>query len=182
MRLNPNMPGDVAANPAAAEDREDGTKADFPALIGMSLRQDIPGGLLSSRARFRFSCQGHSETKDARRQQKRSERRTVPSCRVSKLDTPHPRLPSGLVTELVTQSAPPSDRFACKLASMMASFSFKNVSRVNRHSMPLLTRLALHARFCRGSFRALCLHLAPRAAPMIYLVSEYIYASFEMGQ
>ena len=90
MRSKQNMPGGVAANPAA-EDREDGTKADSPALIGMSLRQDIPGGLLSSRARFRFSCQEHSETKHARRQQKRSERRTVPSCRVSKLDTPQQR-------------------------------------------------------------------------------------------
>jgi hypothetical protein len=30
------------------------------ALIGMSLQQDNPGGLLSSRARFRFSCHAHS--------------------------------------------------------------------------------------------------------------------------
>ena len=28
----------------------------------MSLQLGIPGGLLSSRARFRFSCQNHSET------------------------------------------------------------------------------------------------------------------------
>ena len=91
MRLKPNAPGGAAANPAA-EDRGGGTQATSPALIGMSLRQDIPGGLLSSRARFRFSCQDHSETKDARRQQKRSERRSVPSSRVSKLDTSQPRL------------------------------------------------------------------------------------------
>jgi hypothetical protein len=34
---------------------EAATKAHSPALIGMSLRQDIPGEVLSSRARFRFS-------------------------------------------------------------------------------------------------------------------------------
>ena len=85
MRLNPNAPGG-SVNPVTA-DRGGGTQANSPALIGMSLRQDIPGGVLSSRARFRFSCQDHSETKDARSQQKRGERRTVPSSRVSKLDT-----------------------------------------------------------------------------------------------
>src|SRR5208283_354674 len=63
------------------------TKAAAPALIGMSLRQDIPGGLLSSRARFRFSCQDHSETRKPRCQEKRSEKRSVPFGRVSKLDT-----------------------------------------------------------------------------------------------
>ena len=96
MRLNPNAPGG-AVRPVAV-DRGGGTQANSPALIGMSLRQDIPGGLLSSRARFRFSCQDHSETKDARSQQKRGERRTVPSFRVSKLDTAQaqsiPRVPS----------------------------------------------------------------------------------------
>ena len=72
-----------------------GDKSAFSlALIGMSLRQDIPGGLLSSRARFRFSCQDHSETKDSRRQQKSGEQRSVPSSRVSILDTAHPRLQS----------------------------------------------------------------------------------------
>ena len=35
---------------------EAATKAHSPALIGMTLRQDIPGEVLSSRARFRFSC------------------------------------------------------------------------------------------------------------------------------
>ncbi len=86
MRLKPNVLGGVAAN-NDTEDRGGGTQANSPALIGMSLRQDIPGGLLSSRARFRFSCQDHSETKDARTKQKRSEQRAVPSLRVSKLDT-----------------------------------------------------------------------------------------------
>ena len=57
-----------------------------PALIGMSLRQDIPGGLPSGRARFRFSCQDHSGTEHPCYQQKRSERQSVPTCRVSKLD------------------------------------------------------------------------------------------------
>ena len=88
MRLNPNAPSD-AVNPVT-EDRGGDTQANSPALIGMSLRQDIPGGLLSSRARFRFSCQDHSETKVSRRQQKRSEQRSVPSSRVSMLDTAHP--------------------------------------------------------------------------------------------
>src|SRR5208283_4048509 len=64
------------------------TKAAAPALIGMSLRQDIPGGLLSSRARFRFSCQ-----------EKRSEKRSVPFGRVSKLDTVHPCVPPQLEME-----------------------------------------------------------------------------------
>ena len=81
MRLNPNVPGGAAVNPVMA-DRGGGTQANSPALIGMSLRQDIPGGLLSSRARFRFSCQDHSEKKDSRRQQKRSEQRSVPTSRV----------------------------------------------------------------------------------------------------
>ena len=56
-------------------------------LIGMSLRQDISGGLLSSSARFGFSCVDHSATEDSRCQRKRGELRTVPSSRVSKLDT-----------------------------------------------------------------------------------------------
>ena len=68
---------------------EAASNAYSPALIGMSLRQDNPGGLLSSRARFRFSCRDHSETKKPRCQEKRSERRTVPFGRVSKLDTVH---------------------------------------------------------------------------------------------
>jgi hypothetical protein len=86
MRLRPNAPDGGAIN-QSTEDRGEGAQANPPALIGMSLRQDIPGGLLSSRARFRFSCQDHSETKVSRRQQKRSEQRSVPSSRVSILDT-----------------------------------------------------------------------------------------------
>ena len=78
MGSKPNTPDGGAINPST-EDRGEATQANSPALIGMSLRQDIPGGLLSSRARFRFSCQDHSETREARRQQKRSEQRTVPS-------------------------------------------------------------------------------------------------------
>ena len=35
-------------------------------LIGMSLQQDNPGGLLSSRARFRFSCRAHLRTRGER--------------------------------------------------------------------------------------------------------------------
>jgi hypothetical protein len=71
------------------EIRRGDPKSSSPALIGMSLRQNIPGGLLSSRARFRFSCHDHSETKAPRCQQKGSELQSVPSCRVSKIDTPH---------------------------------------------------------------------------------------------
>src|SRR5215467_89454 len=74
-------------NKAVMESRGISPKTDAPALIGMSLRQDIPGGMLSSRARFRFSCQDHSATEDSRCQRKRSERRGVPGCRVSKVDT-----------------------------------------------------------------------------------------------
>jgi hypothetical protein len=80
-----------AENRAAMESRGIGRKTDAPALIGMSLRQDIPGGLLSSRARFRFSCQAHSVRKPFRGQPKSSERRGVPSCRVSRVDTAHVR-------------------------------------------------------------------------------------------
>jgi len=76
-----------AESKAVMESRGIGPRTDAPALIGMSLRQDIPGGLLSSRARFRFSCQGHSVRKAFRGQPKSSERRGVPSCRVSKIDT-----------------------------------------------------------------------------------------------
>ena len=75
------------ANPKM-ETRGEDKSAISPALIGMSLRQDIPGGLPSGRARFRFSCHDHSGTEDPRCQQKRSELRTVPTSRVSKLDTP----------------------------------------------------------------------------------------------
>ena len=74
------------ANPRM-ENRGEDKSAISPALIGMNLRQDIPGGLPSGRARFRFSCHVHSGTKDSGCQQKRSELRTVPTCRVSKLDT-----------------------------------------------------------------------------------------------
>src|SRR5215471_15790486 len=74
------------ANPRM-ETRGEDKSAISPALIGMSLRQDIPGGLPSGRARFRFSCHDHSGTEDPRCQQKRSKLRTVPSSRVSKLDT-----------------------------------------------------------------------------------------------
>jgi hypothetical protein len=77
-----------------AENRGGGTKVSSPALIGMSLRQDIPGGLLSSRVRFRFSCQDHSETEESRCQEKCSEWRSVPFGRVSKLDTVHLSVPS----------------------------------------------------------------------------------------
>ncbi len=78
-----------AATNTAMESRGNSPKADAPALIGMSLRQDIPGGLLSSRARFRFSCHDHFETKVIRSQQKGSEQRGVPNRRVSELDTAH---------------------------------------------------------------------------------------------
>jgi hypothetical protein len=101
MRLNPKTPCGVAANPVT-EDRGGRHLGHSPALIGMSLRQDIPGGLLSSRARFRFSCQDHSETKDSRRQQKSGEQRSVPTSRVSKLDTAHRHAHLSLVTKLVT--------------------------------------------------------------------------------
>src|ERR1051326_217347 len=78
-----------AGNRAAMESRGIGPKTDAPALIGMSLQQDIPGGLLSSRARFRFSCQDHFVRKAFRGQPKSSERRGVPRCRVSNVDTAH---------------------------------------------------------------------------------------------
>src|ERR1044071_6804715 len=84
-----NTPDGGAIN-QSTKDRGEDTQSNSPALIGMSLRQDIPGGLLSSRARFRFSCQDHSETKGSRRQQKRSKQRSVPSSRVSILDTAQP--------------------------------------------------------------------------------------------
>src|SRR6516165_2821544 len=76
------------------ETRGEHKSAISPALIGMSLRQDIPGGLPSGRARSRFSCHDHSGTKDSGRQQKCSELRTVPTGRVSKFDTSHPSVPS----------------------------------------------------------------------------------------
>jgi hypothetical protein len=80
---------------------EAATKAYSPALIGMSLRQDIPGGLLSSRARFRFSCRDHFETKKPRCQEKCSERRSVPFGRVSKLDTVQAPVPVGSTRRIV---------------------------------------------------------------------------------
>ena len=86
MWSKPSAPVGAVANPNVA-DRGDSTKAIPPVLIGMSLRQDIPGGLPSGRARFRFSCQDHFEMNDSSCQQKRSEQRTVPTSRVSKLDT-----------------------------------------------------------------------------------------------
>ena len=55
MLSKPNMQVANAANPTT-ENRGEDTSAISPALIGMSLRQDIPGGLPSGRARFRFSC------------------------------------------------------------------------------------------------------------------------------
>jgi hypothetical protein len=73
-------------DPALTKTGEAATKVSAPALIGMSLRQDIPGGLLSSRARFRFSCRNHSETEETRCQEKCGEWRSVPFGRVSKLD------------------------------------------------------------------------------------------------
>ena len=93
MLSKPNMPVANAADPTT-EDRGEDTSAISPALIGMSLRQDIPGGLPSGRARFRFSCHVHSGTKDSGCQQKRSELRTVPTGHVSKFDTSHPSVPS----------------------------------------------------------------------------------------
>jgi hypothetical protein len=81
--------------PSAQKTGEAATRATSPALIGMSLRQDIPGGLLSSRARFRFSCHDHSETRQPRCQAKCSEKRSVPFGRVSKLDTVHWSAPLG---------------------------------------------------------------------------------------
>ncbi len=86
MLSKPNAPVGAAINPSVA-DRGDSTQTIAPALIGMSLRQDIPGGLPSGRARFRFSCHDHSETEASGLQQKRSEQRSVPTSRVSKLDT-----------------------------------------------------------------------------------------------
>jgi hypothetical protein len=47
MALKPNMAGAEVAK-TITEDRGGGTAASSPALIGMSLRQDIPGGLLAS--------------------------------------------------------------------------------------------------------------------------------------
>jgi hypothetical protein len=62
---------------------------DFPRpLIGMSLRQDNPGGLLSSRARFRFSCRIHSATEAKSRQRFFIERQVSPPRRVSSVDKP----------------------------------------------------------------------------------------------
>ena len=58
-----------------------------PALIGMSLQQDNPGGLLSSRARFRFSCQTHSATEGRGWIAFSTQWKTVPLARVSKVDT-----------------------------------------------------------------------------------------------
>jgi hypothetical protein len=83
MLLKPTAPNAKAR----METRGEGKSATSPALIGMSLRQDIPGGLPSGRARFRFSCHDHSGTEGPRWRQKRSEWQTVPSSRVSKLDT-----------------------------------------------------------------------------------------------
>jgi len=65
-----------------------------PALIGMSLRQDNPGGLLSSSARFRFSCQSHSAIQALGCPRIYSQWRPVPFVRVSKLDTVHSPSPS----------------------------------------------------------------------------------------
>jgi hypothetical protein len=86
MWVKPNVLVGPVVDPSVA-DRGDGPQAISPALIGMSLRQDIPGGLPSGGARFRFSCHDHSERKDSRCQQKCSELRTVPTSRVSKVDT-----------------------------------------------------------------------------------------------
>ena len=88
MLWEPNELVSAAIN-TAMENRGSSPKVDASALIGMSLRQDIPGGLLSSRARFRFSCQDHFETKVIRSQQNGSEQRGVPHRRVSELDTVH---------------------------------------------------------------------------------------------
>jgi hypothetical protein len=85
MLSKPKTPG--AINPNTEEPGRSPTDPLPGTLIGMSLRQDIPGELLSSRARFRFSCHDHSETDDPRCQQKSSEQRTVPTSRVSKVDT-----------------------------------------------------------------------------------------------
>jgi hypothetical protein len=77
MWVKPNVRVGPVVNPSVA-DRGDGTQ---------TVSQDIPGGLPSGRARFRFSCQDHSERKSSRCQQKCSELRTVPTSRVSKVDT-----------------------------------------------------------------------------------------------
>jgi hypothetical protein len=95
------------ANPRM-ETRGEDKSAISPALIGMSLRQDIPGGLPSGRARFRFSCHDHSGTKGPRCQQKSSDLRTVPTSRVSKLDTPHNSRPC---TRLGYGASRPDQRF-----------------------------------------------------------------------
>ncbi len=88
MLFKTDAPVGVAIS-TATESRSTSPKGDAPALIGMSLRQDIPGGLLSSRARFRFSCHDHSGTEASHGQRKPSKQRGVPSRRVSRLDTAH---------------------------------------------------------------------------------------------
>jgi hypothetical protein len=95
-----------------------------------------------------------------------------------------PRFPSGLVKELVTLSAFPSDRLVRKLARMMTSFA----SRMSRESIS------------QSAFFTPCHAIAPARAvlsgrlpgagstsdgassPFDILGQEYIYASFEMGQ
>jgi len=64
MLSKPKAPG--AIDPHYGRPGRSPTDALPGTLIGMSLRQDIPGELLSSRARFRFSCRDHSETDDPR--------------------------------------------------------------------------------------------------------------------
>src|SRR4051794_251213 len=88
-----------------------------------------------------------------------------------------PRLPSRLVTELVTQFTFRSDRFTCRLACMEASFSSKDALRVNWHSMggshAVTFARALLSRAPRGAISQT--HTAISAG-MIYCTSEYIYA------
>ena len=67
-----------------------------PLIVSMSFRLAIPGGLLSSRARFRFFCHDHSGTNGFRCQPKSSEQPCVPFARVSKLDTIHLTVPFGV--------------------------------------------------------------------------------------
>ena len=74
-----------------------GRRLASPVLIEMSLRQDIPGGLLSSRARFRFSCRTHSAAEAICSLPKNSERQLSPIWFVSELDA-------------VQVTVPPSDR------------------------------------------------------------------------
>ena len=69
---------------------------------------------------------------------------------------------------------------------MACPYTLMVVDRGVAHQLPLYAKgrfRPLCARFRLGRFRELYLHLTPRAAHiMMYWFTEYIYASFEMGQ